>query len=321
MTKLRRMAALAVLTLILLTVPAAPTDARSGNGAYATRLAAGLGSGSGSTIGPDGALYVTQPSTGTVSRIDRRTGRVSTFVSGLPAAGVMDVIFRHGTAYVLVTVIPDDATDFVGIYRVTGPTSFTRFANLGAFSAANPPDTDYFVPTGVPFAMENVPGGFLVTDGHHNRVLRVSLAGIVSELVAFENIVPTGLEVLGGKVWMAQAGPIPHLPQDGKVVSFGLRDPHPGTVATGGRLLVDVEFGRGAIYALAQGVWPVGTPEGTPANPDTGQLLRVDRPGFDVVARGLDRPTSLEILGNTAYIVTLDGEVWTVNLSGRHHRR
>jgi len=140
-------------------------------------------------------------------------------------------------------------------------------------------------------------------------------------MVAFENIVPTGLEVLGGKVWMAQAGPIPHLPHDGKVVSFGLRDPHPWTVATGGRLLVDVEFGRGGIYALAQGVWPLGTPEGTPANPDTGQLLRVDRPGFDVVARGLDRPTSLEIVGNTAYIVTLDGEVWTVNLSGRHHRR
>ena len=139
MNTLPRMTALAVLTLALLAAPAGPTEAESGHGAGVTVLATGLGSGSGSTIGPDGALYVTQPATGMVSRVDRRTGRVSTFVSGLPAAGVSDVIFRHGTAYVLITLIPDDASDVVGIYRVTGPTSFTLFADLGAFSAANPP--------------------------------------------------------------------------------------------------------------------------------------------------------------------------------------
>ncbi len=33
-----------------------------------------------------------------------------------------------------------------------------------------------------------------------------------------------------------------------------------------------------------------------------------------MVARNLDRPTSLEIVGNSAYMVTLDGEVWTVRL-------
>jgi len=26
----------------------------------------------------------------------------------------------------------------------------------------------------------------------------------------------------------------------------------------------------------------------------------------------LDRPTSMEIIGNTAYVVTLGGEVWTI---------
>jgi len=32
---------------------------------------------------------------------------------------------------------------------------------------------------------------------------------------------------------------------------------------------------------------------------------------------GLDRPTSFEIINNTAYVVTLDGEIWTVEgLSG-----
>ena len=34
--------------------------------------------------------------------------------------------------------------------------------------------TDFFVPTGVQYALEPYRGGFLVTDGHHNRVLRVA---------------------------------------------------------------------------------------------------------------------------------------------------
>jgi len=44
-------------------------------------LVAGLGSGSGSTIGPDGALYVAQPAEGTITRISPRTGHTSTFAS------------------------------------------------------------------------------------------------------------------------------------------------------------------------------------------------------------------------------------------------
>jgi hypothetical protein len=33
--------------------------------------------------------------------------------------------------------------------------------------------------------------------------------------------------------------------------------------------------------------------------------------------RGLDRPTSLEIINNTAYVVTLGGEIWTIdNIAG-----
>jgi hypothetical protein len=33
---------------------------------------------------------------------------------------------------------------------------------------------------------------------------------------------------------------------------------------------------------------------------------------FSVLTEGLDRPTSLEIIDNTAYVVTLGGEVWKV---------
>jgi hypothetical protein len=58
-------------------------------------------------------------------------------------------------------------------------------------------------------------GGFLVTDGHLNRVLRVTLDGEVTVLIAFDDIVPTGLAVSGNTIYMAEAGPVPHQPQDG----------------------------------------------------------------------------------------------------------
>ena len=45
----------------------------------ATLLVSGLQGGSGSTIGPDGALYVTEAAAGRVSRVDPKTGNVTTF--------------------------------------------------------------------------------------------------------------------------------------------------------------------------------------------------------------------------------------------------
>ena len=289
-----------------------------------TLLVAGLASGSGSTVGPDGALYVTEGAAGRVSRVDPQTGNVTTYASGLPPSivgigGAMDVVFKSGTAYVLVTLVGPDVggSDVVGIYRVDGPHDFTVIADIGAFSLANPPATDFFVPTGVQYAMEKHRNGFLVTDGHHNRVLRVTLDGTVTEVIAFDNIVPTGLEVRGKTVYMAEAGPVPHLPRDGKIVSFRTRSGAVTDVATGGRLLVDVEFGAGhQLFALAQGHFTPGHDEGSPADPNTGKLLKVDGDGFTVVERRLNQPTSLEIIGRTAYVVTLGGEIWKIALEG-----
>lgn len=285
--------------------------------------------GSGSTVGPDGALYVTDGAEGRVLRVDPKTGAVATFASGLPRSivgigGAIDVAFLGRTAYVLVTLVGSDVggSDVVGIYRVDGPSSWTVVADIGAFALAHPPSTDFFVPTGVQYALQTFRGGFLVTDGHHNRVLRVSLDGTVSELIAFGNIVPTGLETRGKTIYMAEAGPVPHLPEDGRIVRFRPGSATAAEVASGGRLLVDVELGRGrGLFALAQGVFPVGNPEGSPALPNTGRLLQVDRHGtFDVVAEGLDRPTSLEIIRNTAYVITFGGEIWTIDgVSGRRH--
>jgi hypothetical protein len=283
-------------------------------------LVSGLQGSAGSTIGPDGALYVTEGAVGKISRIDPKTGNVTTFASGLPSAvapigGAWDVAFIGKTAYALVTLVGPDVggNDVVGIYRIDGPSSFTIIADIGAFSLANPPKIDFFIPTGVQYAIQTTPNGnFLVTDGHHNRLLHVTLDGKITEIKTFTDIVPTGLELSGSTVYMSEAGPVPHNPEDGKVISFGPKSPVT-TVASGARLLVDVEFNCGhTLYALSQGVWD-GVEEGSPALPNTGSLVRVNNDGtFTVVTDGLDRPTSLEFIGTKAYIVTLTGQVWTI---------
>jgi hypothetical protein len=320
-TSNRRVVSLfAVVAIAALTMSA--TIALPAAAATKTRLVSGLAGGSGSTVGPDGALYVTEGFAGRVSRVDPRTGAVTTFASGLPPSivgigGAMDVVFKRGTAYVLVTLVGSDVggSSVVGVYRVDGPSQFTVIADIGAFVLANPPDTDFFIPTGVQYAIEKFRNGFLVTDGHHNRVYRVSLDGTVRELIAFGNIVPTGLEIRDERIFMAEAGPAPHLPRDGRIVSFRAGSDRVREVARGGRLLVDVEFGGRRLYALAQGFFTPGQPDGSPADPNTGRLLRVDGDGgFTAVAWRLNQPTSLEFIGRTAYVVTLGGEIWRIRL-------
>jgi hypothetical protein len=140
----------------------------------------------------------------------------------------------------------------------------------------------------------------------------------VSVVRQFGDIVPTGLAVTGNTVYMAEAGPVPHLPQNGKVIAL---QPDSGTttdVAAGAPLLVDVERGRGqTLFALAQGTFPCGADPacaGSPASHDTGSLVRANANGtFTTIADRLDQPSSLEIVGNTAYVVTLGGEVWKID--------
>ncbi|PYJ49736.1 MAG: hypothetical protein DME83_10965, partial [Verrucomicrobia bacterium] len=228
-----------------------------------------------------------------------------------------DVAFIDNIAYVLVTLVDSyvGGTGVDGIYRVDGPDSFTVVADIGAFNVANPPSTPFDVPTGLQYALQTYRGGFLVTDGHLNRVLRVTLDGEIAVFIAFGNIVPTGLAVKGNTVYMAEAGPVPHLPQDGKVVSFTAKSPTAAVVASGARLLVDVEFGGGdVLYALSQGIFPAGSPPATPALRYTGSLVKVNEDGtFTFITDGLDQPTSLEFIGNTAYFVTLMGEIWKID--------
>ena len=149
----------------------------------ATLLVSGLEGTQGSTVGPDGALYVTENLEGRIWRVDPETGQVTTFASGLPAGlfgigngGVVDVAFIGKTAYALVTGVAADSggTSVVGIYRMDGPASFTVLADIGEFNLLNPPTIPFHfdLPTGFQFAIETYRGGFLVTDANLNRVLR-----------------------------------------------------------------------------------------------------------------------------------------------------
>ena len=316
-------------------IVAAPASACPAPPATPQLLYGGLAAGSGSTIGPDGALYANDPVNGTIVRVDRRTGTASTYADCLPTrlvpsfgfSGGMDVAFIGHTAYALVTVVSDPllgGTAPDGIYRIDGPHSCSLVADIGAWSSQNPPDTgglwDYVLVTGVQYAMQPWRGGFLVTDGHLNRVLRVRLDGSIAELKGFGDVVPTGLDVQGNTIYLAEAGMIVNGGEEiGQIVAI---DAHSGSVrdvAGGAPLLVDAERGQGrALFGLAQGTHSNGN-AGTPADPDTGELLRVGHHGaFTVVATGLDRPTSLEIVGKTAFYVTLTGQIWQIDhIAGR----
>jgi hypothetical protein len=312
-------------SLIAMITPSAQSAPPPSGTPNATLLVTGLQGSIGSTVGPDGALYVTEGAVGRITRVGPQTGALKTFASGLPKTipaigigGAIDVAFIGKTAYVLVTLVSPDVggSDVDGIYRVDSPDSFTIVADIGTFNVNNPPTIPFpfFVPTGVQYALQTYRGGFLVTDGHLNRVLRVTLDGEVTVLIAFDDIVPTGLAVSGNTIYMAEAGPVPHQPQDGKVVSFGPKSTSTTEVASGASLLVDVEFGRGRqLYALSQGPGVPGAPPGSPAQPNSGSLVEVNGDGtLTVILDDLNLPSSLEFIGTTAYVVTLTGEIWKI---------
>jgi hypothetical protein len=303
-------------------------------------LVDGLAGSLGSTVGPGGDLFVPDPVAGEILRIDPKTGEVSVFASGLPKmipevglGGITDVVFVGGRAYALVTMVDDPVLfptgEVNGIYRIDGPNSFTIIADIGAFNLAHRPSGFFIeVGTGVSYSIQTYRGGFLVSDGHLNRVLEVTPEGEISIVQQFGNVVPTGMDVKGNRVYLSQAGPLPHRPENGKVVLLSGNSSGATTIASGAPLLVDVEFGRGqTVFALSQGDFS-GNPEGSPALPNTGSLVQVNANGtLTVIADELNIPTSLEIIGNTAYIITLTGEIWVIdNIAGppfgrAHHKR
>jgi len=284
-------------------------------------------------------LYVTDPTNGQILRIDPATGSTTVYAWGLPKTppgwgdgGTFDVTFIGSTAYALVSEVSSDLNDFGvdlhdvdGIYRIDGPHSFTVIADIGAWSIAHklPEDIGFgvMVQSGVQFSFLPYGDGFVVNDAHHNRVLRVTLDGQISQLLQFGDVVPTGMARWGTDFYMSQTGPLVPglLPDDdaseiGQVVAFNMKTLSPVPVVGGISMPIDVEFGPGrSLYVLSQGTHKVYDYEGAPADPDTGALLRVnpDRTTTTVVAR-LNQPTSVKFIGNTAFIVGYNGEIWKV---------
>jgi len=200
--------------------------------------------GFGSTVGPDGMLYVTDPTHGQILRVDPATGSYTVFASGLPKTppgfgdgGTFDVTFIGNTAYALVSEVSSDLNyldpsldlhDIDGIYRIDGPDRFTIVADIGAWSIAHPPPpgSDVVVFSGVQFSFLPYGDGFVVNDGHHNRVLDVTLDGQITQLLQFGDVVPTGMARWGTRFYMSQAGPLVQGPprvEIGQIVAFDLK--------------------------------------------------------------------------------------------------
>lgn len=289
-------------------------------------LAGGLLGSVGAAIGPDGALYVAEGAVGQIRRVSLANGSPSVFAANLPIqviplGGVIGVAFHGQTAYALVTLVHPFGAGVDGIYRIEADGSYTIIADLGAFSVANPPPPgfDYFVDSGLHFAIEAVDDGFLVSDGHLNRVLHVTLAGAIRVVEQFGNVAPAGLIEQDNVIYMAEVGPVPHDAGDGRIEAFSWFEPR--LVAAGMPMIVDVAMGdQGRLFALSQGDFAGGNP-GDPAAPDTGRLLEVRPDGtFRVLAEGIDRPSAVNVHGPHAIVVTLTGEVWRYPLPARRHR-
>ena len=115
---------------------------------------------------------------------------------------------------------------------------------------------------------------------------------------------------------------MPHTPETGRVVALWRAGGRVVPLASGAPLLVDVEVGpRHRLYGLAQGDWPYEGQEGKegfPAAPNTGYLMLANRHGqFRSVVSGLDRPTTFELIGETAFVVTITGKVLRISGLGR----
>jgi hypothetical protein len=269
----------------------------------------------GATAGPDNAIYVGNAATASIVRVDATTGATSTVATGLPAGeedGPTHIVFIGSTMYVLTT------GEAAGVYRIDSGTP-VLVADIAAFNLANPPETDPgdLIPTGNPFGIDVLNNGdFIVVDANFNRVLRVKLNGDIEVIASFGNIVPTRVQPLNGTAYVSQIGAFPHTPDSGRVSLLNLGSGALSTVASGVPYIIDVESGPGGnLFAISFGEQPEGEggEDDPPAVPFTGQLLVVGGGAFAPIVTQLFLPTSLDFIGNSAFIVTINCQVWRVD--------
>ena len=330
-------------------VGAAAVIAQAPGPSAGTLLASGLST-TGTTIGPDGALYVALGGsggateialpeemgggsvhfglTGSVARVDPGTGEVTTAAENLPsiafgegpgeAGGAADVAFLGGRMFALITgganYLGGAASGYPnGVYGLNDDGSWDVIADLSAFNDDNPVEFPDATPGGNPFSMTVRGNEFIVADGNYNRVLTAGLDGSVSVLAAFDNVVPTGTESqASGPVYVTWFSAFPHTAGSGLLQQIGFPTGNVVELASGTQL-IDVEFGPGGkLYVLSMGD-PATDPEGPPAVPFSGEILLVNDDGtLSTVVDGLLLPTALEFAGDTAFVSGLAGDVYKI---------
>jgi hypothetical protein len=287
--------------------------------------------------------------TASIIRIDPTTGAQTTVATGLPSAadaghpesarGAADIVFMGDTLYYMTFFggqpygLPNNP---VGIYRVNSGGTHTLIADLGAFAVANPgPASDQDDPMnphdgpprdpfGEPYDLEVRGNSFLVADAELNRILSVTLDGKISIAKQLENVVPTGSASANGTFFVSLLGPFPNLPSTGKVIAVNPTTGVTADVAGGVSNMIQVDFDGITLYSMNLGDQqdfddPPGGPF-WPAEPFTGAIWQVDVDQGRLIPKvtGFNLPIHMEIANDTAFVLTLTGELWKVeNLSGQ----
>lgn len=298
-----------IFTLAICGAYLAPTSEAVGpnfGGVDITTVATNLHNPRGLNFGPNGFLYVAEAgadgvastdcgvmgdggtkcsaNTGSLARIDVRTGEVTRVVTEIPslisangngngATGAHDVVFQGmGNTYVSIGLGGNpnnrepyfgEAGAFYGRLARTNPSGRFKFnEDISGFEAANNPDG--VVPDSNPYGLLALPGKTIVADAGGNDLLQVSAKGVISVLAVFAPVArptpgPPFVQAVPTSVALGPDGDYYVGVLTGGPFTVGLASvyhvPRGGgtpVVAYGGFTnIIDIAFGRdGSLYVL-----------------------------------------------------------------------
>lgn len=321
--------------VIYFVAPGAAREQRAFVPPTVTIVSTGLHNPRGLNFAPNGGLYVAEAAgdgvssgdcgtmgdgstkcsanTGSVTRIDLRTGESTRVLTGLPSliaedgsggggSGPQDVVFQGmGNGYITIGLggAPEDRESYFGdagayygrLVRFN-PSGKVRFEeDLAGYELENNPDG--FVPDSNPYGMAAVPGAVIVADAGGNDLLKVAANGTISTLAVFDTFpnlpglpgppfvqaVPTSVTVgPDGAYYVGQLTGFPFIPGRANVFRVPAQGGDPEVVYSGFTNIIDVTFGPdGSLYVLeiAQ--------NGIPNFGGGGRIVRVEPDGTQTV--------------------------------------
>ncbi len=322
-----------------------------------TPVATGLHNPRGLNFAPDGSLYVAEAAdngvasddcgvmgdgstkcsanTGSVTRIDLRSGESTRVLTGLPSlisengsggggGGPQDVVFQGmGNGYVTIGLggAPEnreayfgDAGAFYGRLVRFNPSGKVRFnEDIAGYELENNPDG--FVPDSNPYGMAAVPGAVIIADAGGNDLLKVAANGEISTLAVFPTFpnlpglpgppnvqaVPTSVTVgPEGSYYVGQLTGFPFIPGMANVFRVPAGGGAPEVVYSGFTNIIDLTFGPdGSLYVLeiAAGGIPIF---------GSGRLVRIAPDGTQTTVIGsLFAPGGVAVGKDGAIYVTV----------------